>query len=299
MYFIKPDRCEVSRFIFRADTVWQVRDGVNPHLDPAQVVGGSVLVNRCEHEMAVTILLAICKWKCGNREMPEDLFSLLADGQGEWPVSNSQRVDRLFVRCDDLPAVNDLFIVVKVAQPMPVEYIVLFAFFGNVVFSQGLEFYAKACLFVVAFIEKLSCPPGFIAHQSLLEIVIKAAFQGFKIFAALFQPMTSYSLPDAVRTAMAIAEQDDFSGDALHQFTYKLARAHWRDAAFYRMLGKMLFIGAKPGQRNKVFERFYTLNADLIARFYAGQTTAADKLRILSGKPPIPISSALRAIWGR
>jgi len=117
--------------------------------------------------------------------------------------------------------------------------------------------------------------------------------------AGLFHPMTSYSLPDAVRTAMAIAEQDDLSGDALHRFTYKLARAHWRDAAFYRMLGKLLFIGAKPGERNKVFERFYTLNADLIARFYAGRTTAADKLRILSGKPPIPISNALRAIWGK
>ena len=117
--------------------------------------------------------------------------------------------------------------------------------------------------------------------------------------AALFHPMTSYSLPDAVRTAMAIAELDDFSGDALHRFTRNLAGDHWRGSAFYRMLGKMLFGGAKPGERYKIFERFYRLSPDLILRFYAGQTTSADKLRILSGKPPIPISHALRAIWGK
>ncbi len=117
--------------------------------------------------------------------------------------------------------------------------------------------------------------------------------------AALFHPMTSYSLPDAVRTAMAIAELDDFSGDALHRFTRDLADAHWRQSGFYRLLGKMLFIGADPNERYRIFERFYRLNADLIQRFYAGSTTAADKIRILSGKPPIPISRALRAIWGK
>ena len=117
--------------------------------------------------------------------------------------------------------------------------------------------------------------------------------------AALFHPMTSYSLPDAVRTAMAIAELDDFSGDALHHFTRKLAGEHWRDGGFYRLLGKMLFLGAQPKERYRLFERFYRLSPELITRFYAGQSTATDKIRILSGKPPIPISRALRAILGK
>jgi lycopene beta-cyclase len=33
----------------------------------------------------------------------------------------------------------------------------------------------------------------------------------------------------------------------------------------------------------------------LIRRFYAGRTTAADKLRILSGKPPVPVLEAMKA----
>lgn len=117
--------------------------------------------------------------------------------------------------------------------------------------------------------------------------------------AALFHPMTSYSLPDAVRTAMAIGDLDDFSGDALHRATLAMARQHWREGRFYRLLGKMLFGAARPAERYKIFERFYRLPADLILRFYAGQTTGADKLRILSGKPPVPISRALKAVWGK
>jgi lycopene beta-cyclase len=41
-----------------------------------------------------------------------------------------------------------------------------------------------------------------------------------------------------------------------------------------------------------VLERFYRLSPGLIARFYAGQSTLYDKVRILSGKPPIPIGRA-------
>ena len=38
------------------------------------------------------------------------------------------------------------------------------------------------------------------------------------------------------------------------------------------------------------------LDPDLIGRFYSGRTTARDKIRILSGKPPVPVRKALRAI---
>jgi lycopene beta-cyclase len=45
-----------------------------------------------------------------------------------------------------------------------------------------------------------------------------------------------------------------------------------------------------------VLERFYGLPEALIARFYAARLTGLDKLRILSGKPPVPIGAALRCI---
>ena len=62
------------------------------------------------------------------------------------------------------------------------------------------------------------------------------------------------------------------------------------------MLDKMLFRAADPPDRYRVLERFYTLDPGLIGRFYAGQSTMFDKARVLTGKPPVPISRALRAI---
>jgi lycopene beta-cyclase len=65
------------------------------------------------------------------------------------------------------------------------------------------------------------------------------------------------------------------------------------------MLDKMLFQAADPDQRYRVLERFYRLAPNLIRRFYAGQSTWADKLRIVSGKPPVPIGRAVAAIFRR
>ncbi|MBJ6122846.1 lycopene beta-cyclase CrtY [Sphingomonas mollis] len=116
--------------------------------------------------------------------------------------------------------------------------------------------------------------------------------------AGMFHPTTGYSLPDAVRTAMMIADRRDFGGMALHDATHAMAKATWAARGFYRMLDTMLFKAAEPAERYRVLERFYTLSPRLIGRFYAGQSTMTDKARVLTGKPPVPISRAVRAILG-
>jgi lycopene beta-cyclase len=117
--------------------------------------------------------------------------------------------------------------------------------------------------------------------------------------AALFHPLTSYSLPDAVRFAMQISRLPDLSGAAVAEASYACARSHWRRGSFYRMLTRMLFGAAEPARRYKMLERFYRLPEPLIRRFYAGQSTRADALRILAGKPPVPIGAAMASILGR
>lgn len=112
-------------------------------------------------------------------------------------------------------------------------------------------------------------------------------------------PLTSYTLPVAVTTAFAIAEQAHLPGGALADFVAQRAQQHWRDTHFYRLLGRMLFDAAEPNQRYRIFERFYRLPEPLIERFYAAQSTSADKLRILSGKPPVPIGAAIKALLGK
>ncbi|WP_416463254.1 lycopene beta-cyclase CrtY [Sphingomonas sp. VDB2] len=112
--------------------------------------------------------------------------------------------------------------------------------------------------------------------------------------AGLFQPMTGYSLPDAVRFALWLANQPL---DGLPAATRAYAKAHWRRGGYYRLLGRMLFGAAMPDQRWRIFARFYRLRPDLIQRFYAGRSTIADRIRILCGRPPVPIRDAMRTLW--
>ena len=114
--------------------------------------------------------------------------------------------------------------------------------------------------------------------------------------AALFHPTTGYSLPDAVRLAETIAALPSFTAETVERAGRTLSIDAWRRRGFYRRLDRMLFRAARPEMRYKVLERFYRLPAPLIGRFYAGRTTAADSLRILSGKPPVPVGKAL-ACW--
>ncbi|WP_375422133.1 lycopene beta-cyclase CrtY [uncultured Sphingomonas sp.] len=117
--------------------------------------------------------------------------------------------------------------------------------------------------------------------------------------AGLFHPTTGYSLPDAVRTAALIAARTDFTGASLHEATYGFAREKWRQRGFFRMLDTMLFKAAEPADRYRILERFYRLDPSLIGRFYAGTSTMIDKARVLTGKPPVPIGRAVRALAGR
>ena len=115
--------------------------------------------------------------------------------------------------------------------------------------------------------------------------------------AGVFHATTGYSLPDAVRTASALP---GLVGRAdLPAILRDRAAASWRRQRFYRMLGAMAFRASEPEARYRIFERFYRLSPGLIARFYAGWSTTTDKLRILSGKPPVPIGRAIAALAKR
>jgi lycopene beta-cyclase len=111
----------------------------------------------------------------------------------------------------------------------------------------------------------------------------------------LFHPVTGYSVPWAAQVA---ENWDPFSSDAgvkLAEIRKECNSSH----AFYRGLNRMLFMASHPSKRRKIFEKFYLLPEPLVQRFYAGSSTRMDKIRILSGKPPVPVVSALRALFRR
>lgn len=111
-----------------------------------------------------------------------------------------------------------------------------------------------------------------------------------------FHPTTGYSLPDAACNANLLAGQSDLRGESLYRFFRDRSERLWDERHFFQLLNRMLFRAAEPAERFRVLEHFYRLPLPTIARFYGARLTAFDKVRILSGKPPVPIRRALGAM---
>ncbi|WP_404482352.1 lycopene beta-cyclase CrtY [Novosphingobium sp. BL-52-GroH] len=116
--------------------------------------------------------------------------------------------------------------------------------------------------------------------------------------AALCHPLTSYSIPDAVRFALYLTTLDNLSGEALSRTSHDWAARHWREGRFYRMLSRMLFGAAEGAERWRMLARFYTLPQALIERFYSGRSTPFDMVRVLAGRPPVPVGAAIASLAG-
>lgn len=114
------------------------------------------------------------------------------------------------------------------------------------------------------------------------------------VAGGFFHPTTGYSLGWAVANALALSQRSDFGARSLATWTRQRFLMSWRSTRYFRLLNRMLFHAAHPAERFRVFEHFYRLSPAVIARFYAGRPTFADKLRILTGRPPVPLARALR-----
>lgn len=117
------------------------------------------------------------------------------------------------------------------------------------------------------------------------------------IRGGFYHAVTGYSLPNAVHLADVIAKtlaaKPDNIAAAVKLAVWEQACEHYKRERFFRLLNRLLFHAAKPEERYIVLQRFYGLPEGLIRRFYNGGLTKMDKLRILAGKPPVPITKAL------
>ena len=143
-------------------------------------------------------------------------------------------------------------------------------------------------------------------EQGVLPIVLSGDLPAFwdeargvpqtGLSAALFHPTTGYSLPDAVRLADHLIALDRWEADNLFAAIRGYSMLQWRRRGFFRLLNRMLFMAGPADRRWAVMQRFYRLREPLIQRFYAANLTPWDRLRIVSGKPPVPVNEALRAL---
>ena len=109
-------------------------------------------------------------------------------------------------------------------------------------------------------------------------------------------PLTSYTLPFAVETALAIARESDLAGPQLAALMQARAKRHWNATRFYRRLGRMMFGAGAPEDRWRAFALVYRLPTPLVERFYAGRSTRLDRARLFCGRPPVPVGGAISAL---
>jgi lycopene beta-cyclase len=126
------------------------------------------------------------------------------------------------------------------------------------------------------------------AHDPVARLGLKGGF---------FHATTGYSLGLALGLAEELSHlPGDLDGASLARWSRARFLRHWRETRFFRLLNRMLFDAAAPAARHRIFAHFYRLPAPTIARFYAGTPSWGDRLRILSGKPPVPVGAALKAL---
>jgi lycopene beta-cyclase len=100
----------------------------------------------------------------------------------------------------------------------------------------------------------------------------------------------------AVDVAEALPKLPSLDAPALTSWLQAHARRHWGQQRFFRLLNRMLFRGAVPDERVKIFDSFYRHDEATIARFYAGTLTFGDMIKVLQrGAPTVPALRAMRA----
>lgn len=119
------------------------------------------------------------------------------------------------------------------------------------------------------------------------------------VAAGFFHATTGYSLPFAAELAELICALPNLEAAQLTKRLNREARRHWDGQSFFRTLNRMMFLGAVPAERVRIFSSFYGHPEALIARFYAGRLTWLDKLRALQrGAPTVPARKAITAALG-
>lgn len=113
------------------------------------------------------------------------------------------------------------------------------------------------------------------------------------VAAGFYHPVTGYSVPYAAAVAEAWDPRADDAVLRLLRLREELTKRH----SFYHLLNRMLFLAAEPLERRQIFEKFYRQPEGLVQRFYAGRTTLVDQALILTGRPPVAIAPALKAMW--
>lgn len=123
--------------------------------------------------------------------------------------------------------------------------------------------------------------------------------------AGYFHATTGESLPDAARFAELFTKipqnpkVTELTTSTARDMLGRSRRPWLSRQRFYRLVNRLLFQATEPSLRYTIFQSFYALPEDTIQRFIGGRTTWADRVRILGGKSPVPLSVAMKHLSER
>jgi lycopene beta-cyclase len=158
----------------------------------------------------------------------------------------------------------------------------------------GIEAYAAGAWPIVEILREergiLPMPWADAVAVSMSSSPVIAGYRG-----GYFHPATGYSLPAALRVASLVGSH--VTEQLFEEDWRAFQRRHRAQVLYAHQLNRLLFTGFADRDMWGVFERFYRLPEDLIARFYAMSMSVADRARLLIGRPPpgFSLSRALRA----
>lgn len=119
------------------------------------------------------------------------------------------------------------------------------------------------------------------------------------VAGGFFHPVTGYSFADAVRLGSRVAELPTVTSDSVTAELERYATERVSDVRYFCALNRMMFLAAEPATRYRIFEKFYELPEATIASFYRGQMPWRARLHTLSGRPPVGVGRAVRALFTR
>lgn len=94
-----------------------------------------------------------------------------------------------------------------------------------------------------------------------------------------FHPSTGSPLPDALRTALLLTQQRDFSGAALHDLFEAEAASLWKKREFYRGFNRLVL---RSGRGCAPLAGLYELDSTVIARFEAEDLGMFDRRKVMA-----------------
>lgn len=112
-------------------------------------------------------------------------------------------------------------------------------------------------------------------------------------------PVTGYTLPYTLRAIDKLMQQGNLTDESCRRTLSGLRQSEGSRLGYLNFLNRMMFLAARNESRYKILQRFYLMPEKTIQRFYTGSLNWWDRIRILVGKPPVPVIAALKVLKSR